>query len=72
VHGRPSGTARSLPYTGREFLSDKVYRRDDRRIVGVEPFGPHSLGFFSVHTILDVRPGLTVPACLGDRRNKKR
>ena len=32
-------------------------------------FSPHSLGFFSVHTILDVRRGLTVPACLGDRRN---
>jgi hypothetical protein len=28
------------------------------------------LGFFSVHTILDVRRGLTIPACLGERRNK--
>ena len=45
----------------REFLSDKVYRRNDRGIVGVEPFIPHSLGFFSVHTVLDVKPGLTVP-----------
>jgi hypothetical protein len=23
----------------------------------VEPFSPHSLGFFSVHTVLDVRRG---------------
>jgi hypothetical protein len=45
----------------REFPSDKVYRRDDRGIVGVEPFSPHGSGFFSVHTILVVRPGLTVP-----------
>jgi hypothetical protein len=45
----------------RKFLSDKVYRRDDRGIFGVESFGLHSLGFFSVHTILDVRSGLTVP-----------
>jgi hypothetical protein len=53
-----------------EFPSDKVYRRDDRGFVGVEPFSTHSLGFFSVHTVLDVRRGLTVPACLGERRNK--
>ena len=52
--------------------SDKVYRRDDRGIVGVEPFSPHSLGFLSVQTLMDVRRGLTVPACLGDRRNKNR
>jgi hypothetical protein len=47
--------------TEREFPSDKVSRRDDRGIVGVEPFSPHGLGVFSVHTVLDVRRGLTVP-----------
>jgi len=46
--------------------------RDDRGIVGVEPLGPHRLGFFSVHTVLEGRRGLTVPACPGDRRNKYR
>jgi hypothetical protein len=56
----------------REFLSDKVYRRNDRGVIGVEPFSPHRWGFFSVHTVLDVKRGLTVPACLGDRRNKNR
>jgi hypothetical protein len=56
--------------TEREFPADKVYRREDRGIVGVEPFRPHSLGLFSVHTVLDVRRGLTVPAGLDERRNK--
>jgi hypothetical protein len=49
--------------TEREFPSDKVYRSDDRGIVGVECLSPHRLGFFSVHTVLDVRRGLTVPVC---------
>jgi hypothetical protein len=68
LHG--AAPVRSLQYTEREFPSHKVYRRDDRGVVGVEPFSPHRLGFFSVHTVLDGRRGLTVPACLGDRRNK--
>jgi hypothetical protein len=42
----------------------QVYRPNDRGIVGVEPFSSHSLGFFSVHTPLDVGRGLTVPPML--------
>jgi len=34
----------------REFPSDKVYRRDDRGIVGVESFGLQSLAFVVIHT----------------------
>jgi hypothetical protein len=39
----------------------RFYRRDDRRIVGVESLGSHGLAFFGIHTVLDVRRGLTVP-----------
>jgi hypothetical protein len=34
----------------REFPSDKVYRRDDRGIVGAESFGLQGLAFFGIHT----------------------
>jgi hypothetical protein len=34
----------------REFPSDKVYRRDDRGIVGVETFSPQGLAFVVIHT----------------------
>jgi hypothetical protein len=36
--------------TEREFPSDKVYRRDDRGIVGVESFSAEGLAFFVIHT----------------------
>jgi hypothetical protein len=63
VHGRPSrGCGHSS--TEREFPSDKIYRRDDRGIVGVESFGPRGLAFFDIHTVLDARPGLKVPVDL--------
>jgi hypothetical protein len=42
----------------------KVYRRDDRGIVGVEPPQPAGLGSSSSTPGLDVRPGRTVPAGL--------
>ena len=34
----------------RQFPSDKVYRRDDRGIVGVEPLSAYGLPFFVIHT----------------------
>jgi hypothetical protein len=34
----------------REFPSDKVYRRDDRGVVGVESLGPQCLAFVVIHT----------------------
>jgi hypothetical protein len=50
VRGLPSGgCGDSSPE--RKFLSDKVYRRNDHGIVGVESFGLQCLGFFSVHNI---------------------
>jgi hypothetical protein len=33
----------------REFLSDKVYRSDDRGIVRVEPLSPQGLAFVVIH-----------------------
>jgi hypothetical protein len=53
MHGLRSGGCADSN-AEREFPSDKVYRRDDHGIVGVESFSPHSLGFFIVHTVLDV------------------
>jgi hypothetical protein len=44
----------------REFPSDKVYRRNDRGIVGVESLGPQGLAFLST-PVLDVAPVATVP-----------
>jgi len=69
VHGLQSGGCGDSS-TEREFPSDKVYRRDNRGVVGVESISAQDLAFVGVHTILDVRRGLTVPACLGERRNK--
>jgi len=39
--------------TEREFQLDKVYRRDDRGIVGVESFGFQDLAFVVIHIVLD-------------------
>jgi hypothetical protein len=55
VRGLPSGGCGDLT-AEREFPSDKVYRREPRRVIGVEPFCLYGLGFFSVHSI--VRCGL--------------
>ena len=61
MRGRPSrGCGDSS--AGRKFPSDKVYRRDDRGIVGVESFGPQGLGFVVIHTELDVGRRRTVRA----------
>jgi hypothetical protein len=43
----PSGADSS---TQREFPSDKVYRRDDCGVLGVESTGPQGLAFFVIHT----------------------
>jgi hypothetical protein len=51
VHGLPSGGCGDLT-AEREFPSDKVYRRNPRRVIGVEPFCLYGLGFFSVHSIV--------------------
>jgi hypothetical protein len=47
--------------TEREFPPDKVYRRDDRGIVGVESFGLRCAAFVIIHTVLDVRSVARVP-----------
>jgi hypothetical protein len=60
VHGRPSGRCGDSS-TEREFPSHKVYRRDDRGIVGVESLTVQGLAFAVIHTMLDARPSLTVP-----------
>jgi hypothetical protein len=52
VHGLLSGGCGDSS-AEREFPSDKVYRRNDRGIVGVEPFGLQGLAFVIIHTILD-------------------
>jgi hypothetical protein len=53
--------------TEREFPSDRVYRRDDCGIVGVESLGPRCLAFVVIHTMLDARPVVAVPRwCMGD------
>jgi hypothetical protein len=51
VRGLPSGGCGDLR-TQREFPSDKVYRRDDCGIVGVESFGLQCLAFVVIHTVL--------------------
>ena len=53
VRGRPSGGC-SDSSSEREFPSHKVYRGDDRGIVGVESFGPHGFRFFAFHACLDM------------------
>jgi hypothetical protein len=49
VHGLLSGGCGDL-IAEREFPSDKVYRRDDRGIVGVESLSLQGLAFFDIHT----------------------
>jgi hypothetical protein len=49
VHGLLSGGCGDL-IAEREFPSDKVYRRDDRGVVGAESFGPQGLAFVAIHT----------------------
>ena len=61
VHGRTSGGCGDSS-TEREFPSDKVYRRDDRRVVGVESFSAEGLAFVVIHTLLDAPLSRTVPA----------
>ena len=39
--------------TKRKFAPHKVYRRDDRGIVGVESFGLQGLAFVVIHIVLD-------------------
>jgi hypothetical protein len=52
VRGRPSGGC-GASSAERKFPSDKVYRRDDRGIVGVESLSLKGLAFFDIHTVLD-------------------
>src|SRR5271154_5816421 len=47
--------------TEREFPSDKVYRRDDRGVIGVESFCLYGSASSSSTPVLDARPGRTVP-----------
>ena len=46
------------PRCEREFPSDKVYRGDERGLVGVEALSPQCTSFYVIHTVLDVGPGL--------------
>jgi hypothetical protein len=41
----PYGHGAVTQVLSKSFPSDKVYRRDDRRIVGVESLGPQGLAF---------------------------
>jgi hypothetical protein len=41
--------------TERKFPSDKVYRRDDRGIVGIESLSASGLAFFVIHAVLPPR-----------------
>jgi hypothetical protein len=41
-----------------ERASDKVYRRDDRGVIGVESLSPPGMAFFVIHTALDARSGV--------------
>jgi hypothetical protein len=38
-----------------------VYGGDNRGVIRIEPFSPHSLGFFMVHNVLDARAAAEVP-----------
>ena len=49
VHGLPWGGCGDSN-AEREFLSDKVYSRDDRGIVGVESLGLQCSAFVVIHT----------------------
>jgi hypothetical protein len=51
----------------REFPSDKVYRRNDRGIVGVQAFSGIALRSVSSMPVLDVPAGRAVPASLRPR-----
>ena len=53
ARGRPRSEQRSI--AEREFPSDKVYRRDDRGIVGVEALSLQGLAFFFFHAVLPPR-----------------
>jgi hypothetical protein len=59
ARGRPRSEEHSS--AERKFLSDKVYRRNDRGIVGVESLSLQGLAFVVSHTVLDVRRRRTVP-----------
>ena len=57
-----SRRAGALTHVPSESSHHKVYRRDDRRIAGVEAVGLQCLAFVVVHNTLDVLPPRTVPA----------
>jgi hypothetical protein len=59
VRGLPSGGCGDSS-AEREFPSHRVYRRNDRGIVGVESFGLQGLAFFGIHTSVG-RAVVTVP-----------
>src|ERR1700739_2850109 len=59
LHG--AAPVRSLQYTEREFPSHKVYRRDDRGVVGVSPSSCRAWRSSSSTPVLDVGPVITVP-----------
>jgi hypothetical protein len=66
VRGLPSGGCGDSSAEP-EFPSDKVYRSDDRGVVGVKSFGPRCLAFVVVHTsvgraALSCGSGLTAAA----------
>jgi hypothetical protein len=65
VRGLPSGGCGDSS-AEREFPSHKVYRRDDRGIVGVESFSAEGLAFVVTHTVLDAPAARAVPACSTD------
>jgi hypothetical protein len=57
---RPYPNSRLSPdqHRQRQFPSDKVYRSDDRGLVGVEALSPQCTSRYVIHTVLDVGPGL--------------
>jgi hypothetical protein len=55
VHGLLSGRCGDST-TEREFPSDKVYRRDDRGIVGVGSISLQGLAFVVIHTSVGREP----------------
>jgi hypothetical protein len=52
VHGSPSGGCGDSS-AEREFPSDKIYRRDECGVVGVESFIVYGLAFTVIHIVLD-------------------